>query len=359
MNSTRAPERTGVSPPGSEPAARSALSWLKVFRLSRFSGIYLILLFILIFGLWVPDTFLTSTTLKNILSQESITAFVAIGLLFPLSVAAYDLSVGAMLGLSAMLSAWLVVDHSMSVVPVILIVLAVGVLVGVLNGILIVFVGVDSFIATLGMSSVLLAATLKVSGGQYISGIGKSFGNLATPQPLGIPILAFYLLALALVVWYLLEHTPVGRRMHATGANPDASRLAGVAVRKLRFWSLVASAVIASFAGILLASKLGSASPEQGSAYLLPVFAAALLGTTQIHPGRVNVAGTIVAFVLLAVGIKGLQLVGAESWVTQLFNGVALLVAVSAASLSKKSLRVPWRRRQSDPPAVAAPAGTD
>lgn len=329
-------------------------------RLGRFSGVYLILLFILIFGLWTPSTFLTSVTAKNILSQESITAIVAMGILFPLAVRAYDLSAASMIGLGSMFSAWLTVNHHVATVPAVLIVLGAGLLVGLVNATLIVFVNVDSFIATLGMSSILLAATEKLSNGQYITGIDQSFKNIAEPQPLGIPIIAFYLAALALIAWYVLEHTPLGRRMHATGASPEASRLAGVPTARLRFFSLIVSAVVAAFGGILLASKLGGASPGQGAPYLLPVYAAALLGTTQVHPGKVNVPGTIVAILLLAIGIKGLQLVGAQSWVTELFNGVALLVAISAASLSKRGLAGRWvRRRQkaseADPPAGPPP----
>jgi ribose transport system permease protein len=315
----------------------------KALGVNRLSGVYLILLFILIFGLWVPDTFLTTTTLKNILSEQSITAFAALGVLFPLSVRAYDLSVANMLGLGAIMSAWLTAQHGMSPPAAIAIVLVAGCAVGAINGFIVVLIGVDSFIATLGMSSVLLAAIDKIADGQFITNVPNSFSKIANPQPLGIPILAFYVAGLAVLAWYVLQHTPLGRRLHATGGNAEAARLAGVATRRLTFWSLVASAAIASLAGALLTAKLGSASPDQGSAYLLPIFAAALLGTTQIIPGRVNVVGTIVAVIVLAVGVKGLQLAGAALWVTELFNGAALIVAVSAASLSRQGFGSRWR----------------
>jgi ribose transport system permease protein len=341
------PVHDGVDPSGVTPRRAVGSTLIGRLGLSRFGGVYLIGVFIIIFSIWVPSTFLTSETLKGILSDQSITAMVALGVLFPLAVGAYDLSVANMLGLSAMLTAWLTVDHHMAAVPVIVIVLGVGAVVGMINGLLIVFVRVDSFIATLGMSSVLLAITYKVSNDNYIAGINSSLGNLASPEPLGIPILAIYVLALGVFIWYVLEHTPVGRRMYATGANQEASKLAGVATGRITFCALVAASVIASLAGILLASQLSSASPDQGAGYLLPVFAAALLGTTQIRPGKPNVVGTIVAIVLLAVGIKGLQLTGAANWVTLLFYGVALILAVSAASLGKRRLAPRWLRKRS------------
>ena len=320
-------------------------SFLSALGVTRFSGVYITAIFIAIFAVWVPGTFLTTTTLKDILSEQAITAMVAIGLLFPLAAGAFDLSVGNMLGASAMITASLTANHHVGVIAVILIVLGIGAAVGAVNGFLVVVVGVDSFIATLGMSSVLLAVIDKVGNGNFIVGVPGSVSTIALHQPLGIPIVAYYVVVLAVIGWYILEHTPGGRRLHATGANEDASRLSGVPTGRLRFLALIASATIAALAGFLLTAQLSSASPTAGNSYLLPAFAAALLGTTQILPGRVNVWGTILAIVLLAVGVKGLQLAGASLWVTDLFNGVALIIAVAAASLSKRGALSRWGTR--------------
>lgn len=345
MKATRpadAEARDGMEEASSRRPLGRALS---AVGLGRFSGVYIIVLLIAVFGVWLPDTFLTTTTLRNIVNEQSVTAVLALGLLFSMSARMFDLSVGSMLGLAAILTAWLSAEQGLGVVAVIAIVLGAGLLAGLVNGVVVVGAGVDSFIATLGMSSVLLAFTVRVSDGQYLTEIPNSITSLTSSQPLGIPVLAFYVAILAILAWYVLEHTPLGRRLYATGADPDASRLAGIATAKLRFWSLVVTAVVASSAGLLLASKLGSASPDQGASYLLPAFAAVLLGSTQIHPGRVNVGGTLVALILISVGIKGLQLAGADPWVTDLFYGVALIVAVSAASISKQGVLRVWVRR--------------
>ena len=141
---------------------------------------------------------------------------------------------------------------------------------------------------------------------------------------------------LALIAWYLLEHAPFGRRLQATGAGPEAARLAGINTDRMVFAGLVASSLAATIGGILITSQIGSVSPTIGSGYLLPVFAAVFLGTTQIKVGRFNVWGTIVAIYLLATGVKGLQLGGGEGWITDAFNGAALLLAVSLAVLGQR-----------------------
>ena len=234
----------------------------------------------------------------------------------------------------------------------IVITLAAGLTVGIMNGLLVVKVGISSVIATLGMSSLVQAVVDRVTNdGQYITGFPKSFDDLTTPRPLGIPILAIYLLVLAFIAWYLLEHSPFGRRLQATGAGADAARLAGVNTDRMVFLGLVASATMATIAGILITSQIASVSPTIGSGYLLPVFAAVFLGTTQVKVGRFNIWGTILAIFLLATGVKGLQLAGGQGWITDAFNGAALLLAVGVAALGQRrsgsSRLLPARKRRS------------
>jgi ribose transport system permease protein len=300
----------------------------RVIRLSHLTGVSIWIALVALFALWVPDTFLTKLTAQTIASEQAVTAIVAVGLLVPLAAGAYDLSVGAMVGLAAIILSSLTARSGIALAPAIVLTLGVGLAVGAVNALLVVVVGIDSFIATLAMGSILIAPSRAVSGDQIVSGAPASLTGLTDGHVLGVPAIAIYMLAIAVVVWYVLEHTPLGRRLAATGAGPEAARLAGVRTRRLVFGSLVASAVLATVAGILLASKLGTATPDLGPAYLLPAFAAAFLGTTQVKPGTFNVWGTLLAIFLLATGVKGLQLAGAADWVTDLFNGVALVIAV-------------------------------
>jgi len=248
-----------------------------------------------------------------------------------MSAGAFDLAIGSELGLGAIVVAWLMIDHGVAMVPAIIVTVLIGALVGLLNGLLIVRVRIDSFIATLGMSSILLAVIDWLSNSQEILGLSNSFQNIATTEVLGITLPVYMMLALALLVWYVLDLTPLGRRIYATGGNIEAARLAGVRVSLIIVGSLVATGAIAGFCGMLVSSDLGTADPTIGPAYLLPAITAVFLGSTQFRGGRFNAWGTLLAVYVLATGVKGLQLAGAPVWIPNLFDGVALLLAVGLA----------------------------
>jgi ribose transport system permease protein len=253
---------------------------------------------------------------------------VTLGLLFPLAAGVYDLAVGQTLGFAAVLSAYLV-NHGFDTVSAIAVTLAAGLCVGAINGALIVGVRINSFIATLGVSSVLLAVVGAMSNNVQITGLPASFQDMAGAQPLGIPIPVIYLAVLAVLAWYALEHSPLGRYLFAIGGAEEAARLAGVPTRRLVVVALLISSVTAAFAGIVLTGKLTAGDPAAGPGYLLPAYAAAFLGATQFTPGRFNVIGALTATYLLATGVAGLQLTGAKFWVTDLFNGLVLIIALA------------------------------
>jgi ribose transport system permease protein len=323
-------EKSGVR------SAASALSFTRV------SGLYVWAALFLLFAIWVPDTFLTATNWRNILSSQAVTAIFTLGLLLPLAAGIYDLSIGSMLGLSAVLSAYLV-NHGFSTGTAIIVVLLVGVAVGLINVGLVVALKINSFIATLGVGTVLTAMIGVVSGNEQIIGLPKAFLDFGGAQVLGFPIPVFYLVLFAIVVWYLMERAPFGRYLFAIGSGPEAARLAGVRTNLHAAIALVLCAAMAAFAGAVLAGKLGAASPDLGSAYLLPAYAAAFLGATQITGGRVNVIGALIATYLLQTGITGLQLAGANFWVADLFNGGALLLALILSRFQGRFRLWKWR----------------
>jgi ribose transport system permease protein len=305
------------------------------FGLDRFSGLYLGAFFIILFGVWTPREFLSITTVQVIASQDSVAALVALALLIPLVVGEFDLSVGFMANLSGLLATVLMLNDHIPVLLAILIAVAVGVIVGFVNGFIVVRLGVNSFIATLGMGSVLGALTTIFTGGQTpLPYTGSFWTDLTQVKVLGFQVVVLYLIVIALAIWWVLTQMPVGRRMYATGANRDAARLSGVRTRRLAWASLVASAGISGLAGVLFTSLTGP-SLTFGQTFLLPAFAACFLGATQIWPGRFNVWGTLIAIFVLAIGVTGLQLVTSVSWITDMFDGVALIVAV-ALSLTQQ-----------------------
>jgi ribose transport system permease protein len=205
---------------------------------------------------------------------------------------------------------------------------------GFFNGLITVRFHVNSFIATLGTSQVLAAAGLYISGNRQIVGVfSPKFLSFGRGEVLGVPVVVYYLLALALVVWYVLEWTPLGRRLRATGSNVEAARLAGVRTDRITWGSLTASGFISGIAGAVFAVKVGTYSNGFGTPLLFPAFAAVFFGATQFQR-RANVWGTLIAVYALAFGVKGLQLAFQDgvSWITPLFNGTALLIAVVLAS---------------------------
>jgi ribose transport system permease protein len=309
------------------------------------SALYIFAVMFIVFAIWVPDTFLEWNTWKALFDSQAVTAILAVGLVIALSAGAFDLAIGTELGLGAIFVSWLLVDKGVGLVPAIVLTLLAGGIIGLANGILITKVRIDSFIATLGMSSVLLALIAWVSSSQQIVGVGSSFERLGTTEIFGLTLPVYLMLAVGLVVWYLLERTPLGRRVYATGGNIEAARLAGVRVAAVVICSLIACATIAAFAGMLVTANLGTGDPTIGPAYLLPAFSAAFLGSTQFRGGRFNVWGTIVAVYVLATGVKGLQLAGAPIWIPDLFNGVALLLAVGLAKWETTATRAGAVRR--------------
>ncbi len=319
--------KSGLTADVAAPARRRRFD----LGMDRYSGLYVLAVIIIVFGFWVPDTFLSVQTLRGIASQQAITAILALALLAPLAAGVFDLSVGSLLGFSVVVVCKLQSDGMNPVLAVVL-TLLVGTLVGAVNGFLVVVLRVDSFIATLGTSSVLGALIYWVSGNQQITtGISERFISLGQGTLWGIPLPVVYLTGIALIIGYVTQFRPLGRKLYATGGNELAARLSGVHTNRLVVASLLLSGTIASLAGVIFAATIGSASLNAGPPFLLPAYAALFLGATQIHPGRANVLGTLVAVAVLGTGVKGLLLTGSQFWVSDLFNGLALVAAVALA----------------------------
>ncbi len=300
------------------------------------SALYVFALLFLVFSLWIPELFLTTTTWRTLLNDQAFTAIAAVALVVPLAAGAFNLAIGLELGFAAIFVAWLLGTAGLPIPAAILVTLLVGATIGLISGLLVTRARIDSFIATLGVSSVLAAMVYWVSQGQQILGLGSGFQEIATGKLFGITYPVYYLLAVALCTWYVLEWTPAGRLVYATGGNREAARLAGVPTRIVITGSFVACGLVAAIAGVLVSAHFATGDPTVGPGYLLPAFSAAFLGSTQFRNGRFNVWGTLVAVFVLATGVKGLQLAGAPVWIPDLFNGVALLLAVWLSRLERR-----------------------
>jgi ribose transport system permease protein len=302
--------------------------------LERYGGLLLIAVMFVVFSLTLSSTFPTYSNLIGVVSNETIAGIMALSLLLPLAAGVFDISIGGSMTLAVILVTWLfqTTNGSMPIPLAIAITLAVGLVIGCINGLLVVKAKVDPFIATIGSSSVLLGISEAIANGTTIANnIPGGFTQIGREYVLKVPLTLAYFLVIAAILWYLLEHTPFGRRVYATGAGREAARLSGVRTDRVIFISFVASAFLATLAGAVYGANLGAGPPNVGANFLLPAYAAAFLGSTMIRPGRFNVTGLIVALFVVAIGINGLQLYGIQFWIVDLYQGVVLVVAVVLA----------------------------
>ena len=297
----------------------------------RIGAVYVLVLMIAVFGIWIPTTFLSTITALTIFNEQAITALVALSLVVPLAAGVFDLSVGYNMGLAAVVVAWLLANTTVSPPVAIILTLLVSLCVGAINGAIVVLLRIDSFIGTLASGSLLLGAILALTGNVQIVNRVDSLTPYSESSLFGYTVPVFYALALGIALWYVMEHTRTGRYVYATGFGPDAARLAGIRVGRLRFLSLLTSAVISGSAGILITARIGVGSPTVGPSYLLPAFAAVFLGATQLKPGRFTAWGTLLAVLLLGTVTVGMSLAEVPPWLPYLFNGLALIAAVAAA----------------------------
>lgn len=323
-------EKTAVEPTtGLPPDPINEPGRARLF-IVNYGVVVFLLLLIIGFSVALPDLFPTIGNVQVILGGQAIGALLALAVILPLAAGEFDLSAGATLGFCAVISAYLSASGQ-SVLVTLAVTMFVALLIGAINGFIVTVIGVGAFIATLGMATILAGGNLLITNGTLITDVPRSMTVIGQSTVAGIPVLVFYVIALALLLYYLLEWTPAGRYFRATGSGREAARLTGIRTQRWLFASFVIAAVIAGLAGFLLTARLGTASPTVGPEFLLPAYAAAFLGATTIKPGRFNVWGTMVGVLVLAVGISGLNLGGAPFWVPQVFNGGALLLAVSVS----------------------------
>jgi ribose transport system permease protein len=315
------------------PARRSRLAT----GLIRYSGLVGIAVLVIVFTLDLPNLFFTQITLRTIIANQTITGFLALGALVPLAAGLIDLSFASVAGLSLVVTVWLSINTGWSIWLIVLVAIVASLACGLVSGALVALIKLDSLIVTLGMSSVVLGICELITASNSLYGnFPAGFTRLGQGAVGPVPYLTLLLVALAIVVWVWLEHTPAGRYTLATGSNPTAARLAGISVARTHLLSLAASSLIGGIGGVLLAAQVGNASTTIGPGYLLPSIAALFLGATQVRD-RANVIGTLIAILLLGTGIKGLQLAGAATWVTDVFNGGVLILAITAAALRSRS----------------------
>lgn len=311
-------------------APTSRLSWW----IERFALLVVWLVVVGIFGAIEPSTFLTVGNLANILGSNTVIFVVMMAALIPLRAGDFDLSVAAVSGLVSVVVASLNVNQGLPILAACGVGIGIGVIVGCVNAVAVIVFRNDSFIVTLGTGTVITGIAFAASGANTIAGVSGSLVQWIFSNTLfGIPLEFYYALALLCLLWYLWEMTPLGQRILFVGTARRVAKLSGVAVGRIRAASFVGAGVVAALSGVLYLGTTGSADATTSASFLLPAFAAAFLGTTCIKPGRFNAVGGGIAVFFLSTGVAGLQLMGVQNYVQQLFYGGALVLAVTIAQV--------------------------
>jgi ribose transport system permease protein len=331
------------------------MSRISVSRLGfdRFSGLYVWALFIVVFGVLKPDLFLTTSNLQSIAVSQAVTAMIGMAVVLPLTAGVFDLSVGANVQFCAVFASLLQSTWGVAMWPSIAITMLAAVAIGVFNGVVVVVLRVSSVIATLAVATLLAAVqTIATNNLSPEPATSQAWINLTQSKILGFQSVFWILIVIGIALWWVLERMPAGRYMRAVGSNANAARLSGIRAGRYQFLSLVICSSVAGLAGICYASNIGP-SLSFGGALLLPAYAAAFLGYTQITPGRFNIAGAFIAVYILATGVQGLAYLTNVQWLGDMFSGATLIAAVAFAEWRQRALKN--KKARSDPHASTTP----
>jgi len=305
----------------------------EVFR--RLSVVIILLLICLVFALGSSD-FLTTSNLLNVALQTSIIAIVAIGMTFTILTAGIDLSVGSVMALAGAVAAGLAVRQDLDTFTAIGLALLLGMVIGAINGLMIVKGGIPPFVATLAMLAMARGLTLVYTDGRPIAGLDESFIFLGTGQVLGIPMPVIIMAVIAIIAHIVTRYTRFGLHVYATGGNEEPTRLAGVSTDRVKLAVYIISGLTAAIGGILLTARLWSAQPNAAVGWELDAIAAPVLGGTSLFGGVGSIGGTLVGAFIIGVLSNGLNLMGVPSYYQQVIKGVVFILAVSLDILSKR-----------------------
>ncbi|WP_114192392.1 ABC transporter permease [Edaphovirga cremea] len=275
----------------------------------------------------LSPVFMTIPNLLNILQQSSINGIIALGMTLVIISGGIDLSVGPTAALSAVLGATLMVAG----VPIPLAVMAtlgVGALCGVFSGSLVAYAGLQPFIVTLGGLSLFRAMSLIFTNGNPIFGIPPEFRSVINTEVFGVPAPIVIVVTIAIILWVLMNKTPLGEYILAVGGNEEAARVAGVPVKRTKVTVFVISGMLASLASLILIGRLGAAEPTMGNLWELDAIAAAAIGGASLMGGKGSIIGTLIGAIILGSLRNGLTLLNIQAFYQLLATGLIIIIAM-------------------------------
>jgi ribose transport system permease protein len=321
--------------PGGVPDRRGATLRLHPGMLAPYALPALLVIAIATFSVLRPDTFATTANLQTTLQSVAINLVVAVALIIPLVTERFDLSVGSNIGISGVILGQLMAHEGWALVPAVAAALAVGLAIGVVNGFFVAYLQVDSLIVTLGTATMLTGLTTWLSNGELITqGLSPKLTDIGLNKMLGIPEVFLIAAAVALIAWFVISQTVFGRNLGAIGSNEESAILVGINTRRAVFATFLIAGALGAFAGILEVGNQGVSDPSVGGIdLLLPALAGTFLSVSAFTPGRYNIPGAFVGLLFISVTVSGLAYLGAPSWIQPVFNGAAVVVAVTISTL--------------------------
>jgi len=316
--------------------------------LRQYSLVFLLVASFVLYSTWskTSSVFLTGDSLRVMAAGQAVIGVLTLGILVSQVAGTFDLSVGNIAGLSYVMTATLYAKHGWGLWAGVVAGVLIGGFVGGINGVLVTVLRVDPFIITLGTASAILGFIDWYTKDQSIvNGIPDGIRNFGKDNFFGVPDIVWVLAIVAIVIYYLLEHTPYGRNLHAIGSNRAAARLVGIRVERSIALAFVINGLFAGLAGVLMLARAGSMTPTIPPTLALTALAGAFLGAASFKVGRLNVPGTIVALLFLAVNITGLQYAGVANWINEMFTGLSLIFAIALAAVLSKERTVKKTRK--------------
>lgn len=284
---------------------------------------------------FVTPSFLSLSNITNVFTQVSVNAIIAVGMTFVILTGGIDLSVGSTLAISGALSAS-IIKSTGSVTLAIIVAALVGIAIGLVNGLLISKGKLQAFIATLATMTIFRGATLVFTNGTPISKLPEKFVNIGNGKIGFMPIPVIITVIVSIIAIYVLSQTRFGRYLYALGGNEDSARLSGINTDKIKTLVYVVSGFVSSIAGVIITSRIASASPNAGTSFELDAIAAVVIGGTSLAGGEGKITGTLIGALIIGVLNNGLNLMNVSPFYQSIVKGLVILIAVLLDKKSRK-----------------------
>ncbi len=302
----------------------------KIMQVYGKAGVLIILLLmVIILAVLRPDTFFTYRNLINIVRQVSFYAMVGLGAMVVLVGGDFDLSAGSLIGIVSILTTMpLAANANLPLIVPFLVAIAAGVVVGIINGVLVAYCGMPAFIATLGMQILLRGLALYISNGRPINNLPSNFTFLGGGSLGIIPVPIIILIIMALITWYMMKYTRIGRHIYAIGGNSQAAIVSGVNAKALKVFTFIFAGITAAIAGMVLTARVASGNASSGEGYELQAIAGCVIGGVSLNGGVGSVYGVICGVLVIGVLNNGMDLMNVSGYMQQIAQGIIIIAAV-------------------------------